>query len=218
MSVATLAGSSAAAPWPATVRSVSCGSVGPRVTRELRKRRTQVTRLLRIRRTQANRAIKQNGRRAKTELRRQRREVQKVQKDVQKAVRPQVTRVQQSLQDQTKQARERVQQLVRCCAGRTRRPADRFLSDMARVGLPVRPPGRAATSPPELSAPKGPTLFSPLQTFVGRRPRLAHATSMGFALRPCSTRFSRAYALPSASYCGGSPRTGGGAAARRAGS
>ena len=48
------------------MRSVSCGSVGPRVTRELRKRHPQVTRLLRIRRTQANRAIKQNGRRAKT--------------------------------------------------------------------------------------------------------------------------------------------------------
>jgi hypothetical protein len=83
-----------------------------RATRELRKRRTQVTRLLRVRRTQANRAIKQNGKRARTELRRQRREVQKVQKDVQKAVGPQVTRVQHSLQEQTKQARDRVQQLV----------------------------------------------------------------------------------------------------------
>ena len=76
-----------------------------RVARELRKRRGQALRVARVRRNGAQRTISRNGRR--TQVRADRLVTQ-----VDRAVRPQVSRVQKELQDQTKQARERVQQFV----------------------------------------------------------------------------------------------------------
>jgi hypothetical protein len=83
-----------------------------RVVRQLRQRRNRVVRELRKRRGQAlrvgrgrQRTISQNGRR--TQVRADRLVTQ-----VDRAVRPQVSRVQKELQDQTKQARDRVQQFV----------------------------------------------------------------------------------------------------------
>jgi hypothetical protein len=83
-----------------------------RVVRELRKRRNRVVRELRKRRGQAlrvarvrQRTIKQNGRR--TQVR-----ADRLVNQVEKTVRPPVSRVQKELQEQTKQARDRVQQFV----------------------------------------------------------------------------------------------------------
>jgi hypothetical protein len=76
-----------------------------RVARELRKRRGQALRVARVRGNGAQRSIAQNGRR--TSVRADRLVTQ-----VDRAVRPQVSRVQKELQEQTKQARDRVQQFV----------------------------------------------------------------------------------------------------------
>jgi hypothetical protein len=76
-----------------------------RVARELRKRRGQALRVARVRRNGAQRSITQNGRRTT-------RRADRVVTQVDRAVRPQVSRVQKELQEQTKQARDRVQQFV----------------------------------------------------------------------------------------------------------